>query len=179
MAIEKETATIKALIGLGNPGNQYHFTRHNIGFRVMDALAEKYGASWKTQKNMMFATITINNHTILLIKPQTFMNSSGLVIPFLAQQNIKPTNIVVVHDELELPFAKLKIKYTGSAKGHNGLKSIIQQAGYDFTRLACGIARPEAKEEVPSYVLQPFNEPAEAIQELINNAVILLENLAQ
>lgn len=168
---------IKAVIGLGNPGNEYYFTRHNIGFRILDALAEQYNGQWKRLNRMEIAKITINNHTLLLVKPQTFMNSSGDVIPFLSDQMIKSNNIIVIHDELELPFSKLKIKNTGSAKGHNGLKSIIAQAGSEFMRLACGIGRPAQKEDVPDYVLQPFNEPKDAVQKMIDEAVTTLTDI--
>ncbi len=165
---------IKAIIGLGNPGKQYYYNRHNIGFRILDALADYYHTPWHTQDTMQTATIHVNNRSIILIKPQTFMNASGAVIPFLSKQGITPATILVVHDELELPFAKLKFKYGGSAKGHNGLKSIIQYAGPNFNRLSCGIARPLHREDVPAYVLQNFTEDKAATEQMIQDGVALL-----
>ncbi len=99
---------IKAIIGLGNPGNRYYATRHNIGFRIVDALCTKYGGNWKAQDSMEVAHVVIGDKKILLIKPQTYMNESGRIIPALTKQGIKAENIVVVHDELELPFGSIK-----------------------------------------------------------------------
>lgn len=147
---------LKAIIGLGNPGPKYEYTRHNIGFLILDALAQKIGAHISSKENMELAHASINGRQVLLIKPQTFMNESGKVIPFLKKQGIKPEEILIIHDELELPEGVIKEKFGGSHKGHNGLKSIIGQIGPDFYRLRFGIGRPENKEEVPNYVLQKF-----------------------
>lgn len=167
---------IKAIIGLGNPGAAYLLTRHSIGFRILDALAEQLAASWRSRENMHIATASAKGKTLLLIKPQTFMNNSGAVIPFLAKQGIKPEEILVVHDELELPFGKIAVKTGGSAKGHNGLKSIIAACGPDFHRLRFGISRPEKSEDVPDYVLQTFREPAFEVDALIEQAVELIKS---
>src|SRR5579872_2341140 len=101
------TNKIKAIIGLGNPGKQFHYTRHNIGFLVLDTLAESEHATWKEKENQEIAEIHVNGQKIILIKPQTFMNNSGKVIPSLLKQGIKAENILVVHDELEKPFGKI------------------------------------------------------------------------
>jgi peptidyl-tRNA hydrolase, PTH1 family len=171
---------IKALIGLGNPGRQFYFTRHNIGFRVVDALAERFNAQWREAKDMELATIALDSHTILFIKPQTFMNSSGKVVPFLQQRGIKPEEVLVIHDELELPFGKVAFKKGGSAKGHNGLKSLIAAFGSDFDRVRCGIGRPEQKEQVGDYVLHTFSESPSSVDTMIEDAVRLtLEHLNQ
>ncbi len=162
--------TIKAIIGLGNPGKQYYHNRHNIGFRVLDSLCQSNGGSWQTKDNMEYAEITLNNHKIMLIKPQTYMNSSGKVIPFLQKKGVMPAHLLVVHDELELPFGSIKLRVGGSAKGHNGLKSIIQAWGPDFARLRVGIGRPAEREEVPDYVLQDFTENAAQINQVIEQA---------
>jgi peptidyl-tRNA hydrolase, PTH1 family len=166
---------IKAIIGLGNPGRQYYFNRHSIGFRVVDALVERHAGSWRTREDMEVAELTVNGNKIFLIKPQTFMNNSGRVISWLTKQGIKPENILVIHDELEQPFGKLAIKKGGSARGHNGLRSIIAACGEEFNRLRFGIGRPEQKEMVSSYVLQDFTEDATRIIELIDAAVTLIE----
>lgn len=168
---------IKAILGLGNPGHRFTFTRHNIGFRILDALAEKYNASWKTKDHYESAEIDINNKRILLIKPQTFMNNSGNIIPMLSKQGIKAENILVVHDELEKPFGKIEFKTGGSHKGHNGLRSIIEKCGADFHRLRFGIARPENKEDVPEYVLSNFKESATDVELMIDKSVEMIEKL--
>ena len=167
-------STIKAIIGLGNPGRTYYNNRHNIGFRVIEELAKAYNGAFKKTDHMELAHIIVHEKPIFLIMPQTFMNASGKVIPFLTKKGIKPDEILVVHDELELPFSKIKIKDGGSSKGHNGLKSIIQHIGQDFPRLAIGIGRPANKEDVPDYVLQNFEDPI-ATQNIIDEALRLIE----
>ncbi len=165
---------IKAIIGLGNPGLRYANTRHNIGFRVIDEIAQIYGAQWRKYPDMEYANARINDASIELIKPQTFMNSSGAVIPFLKKDGIKPEEILVIHDELELPFGDIAFKFGGSSKGHNGLKSIIAATGSDFARLRVGIGRPAQKEEVPNYVLQSFSEDNMQISEVIERSIALI-----
>jgi PTH1 family peptidyl-tRNA hydrolase len=167
----------KALLGLGNPGTTYKYTRHNIGFLVLDALAERHGALWRTKDKMELAQATINGSPVMLIKPQTYMNSSGQVYPFLAKQGVKAEDILVVHDELEFPFGKLGMRVGGSARGHNGLKSLISMCGENFARLRFGIGRPEEKEEVPNYVLQNFKESNHELALIIDKAVDLIEKL--
>ena len=166
---------IKAIIGLGNPGSSYYYHRHSIGFRILDALLDKHGGSWRKIQDMEIAEIMLNGVTVFLIKPQTYMNSSGKVIPYLLKKGIKAENILVIHDELELPFGQIKIKQGGSAKGHNGLKSIIAACGDAFHRLRVGIGRPEQREAVPDYVLENFKEPTSAVDDLIARAVTLIE----
>ncbi len=168
---------IQAIIGLGNPGSKFARNRHNIGFMVVDAMVQAHGGQWQSKDTMELATITISDKPIVLIKPQTYMNSSGVVIPYLTKKGIKPENILVVHDELELPFGKLKVRLGGSAKGHNGLKSIIEQCGDKFPRLSCGISRPVAREEVPNYVLQNFSESQQEVEHFIQDAVKIIEGL--
>jgi PTH1 family peptidyl-tRNA hydrolase len=170
---------IKVIIGLGNPGLTYSKTRHNIGFRVLDELARRCHETWKQQGNMEVASIEINDGPILLVKPQTTMNVSGKVVPALQKQGIKPEQILVVHDELELPFGKLAIKQGGSHKGHNGLRSLIECMGPDFMRLRFGIGRPENKEDVPDYVLASFNQPANEVEDLISKSIEMIEGLFQ
>ncbi len=168
----------KAIIGLGNPGLQFFKTRHNIGFRVLDALAEQQGASWNLKKDakLEYASIDINGHEVLLVKPLTFMNSSGEIVPWLSKKGIKPEDVIIVHDELEFPFGKVGFKFGGSAKGHNGLRSFIAHWGDGFERLRVGIGRPAEKSEVPHFVLAPFTEGEEPVNRLINEAVKAIEN---
>lgn len=170
-------ADIKVVIGLGNPGPAHVLQRHNIGFRVVDALVAKYHADWQKKSCYEQAIIHIHDKKILVIKPQTFMNSSGKVIPGLQKQGIQAENILVVHDELEKKFGSLTIKQGGSHKGHNGLKSIIASCGFDFWRLRFGIGRPEEKADVPDYVLSNFRESAQDLNSLIESAVQIIEDL--
>lgn len=167
----------KVIIGLGNPGHTYNKTRHNIGFMVIDKLAEKYYANWLSKDNLEFANININNKSILLIKTLAFMNNSGSVIPFLLKKNFTPEDILIIHDELEKPFGKINIKLGGSAKGHNGLKSFIEKWGDNFWRLRFGISRPSEKSDVASYVLGKFTEPSEQLNRLIDEAIREIEKL--
>ncbi len=170
------TLEIKAIIGLGNPGPAYYATRHNIGFLVLDALADNNMASWQSKQNMEICSINLKGHNILLVKPQTFMNNSGQVLGYLAKQGIKQENILVVHDELELPFGTIKLKFDGSAKGHNGLKSIMAHGGSNFLRLRFGIDRPVDRQDVPDYVLAKFKESPSLIKEKIDHACSIISH---
>ena len=169
---------IKALIGLGNPGSQFYRTRHNIGFRVLDALAEREGAVWKERDNREESAIALDGRTIKLIKPLTFMNDSGKVIPELTRAGIGCENILVIHDELELPLGKVAFKAGGSARGHNGLRSIIAACGSDFGRIRCGIGRPETGEDIASYVLRAFDDNAKVDCMIQDACDLVLERLA-
>lgn len=166
---------IKALIGLGNPGPKFHYNRHNIGFLVLDELVQRAGSSWQHKDLFAIAEVHLNYKKVLCIKPQTFMNSSGKVVPYLQKQGIAPEQILVVHDELEKPFGNLSIKLGGSAKGHNGLRSIIAGCGDQFYRLRFGIGRPARKEDVPDWVLTNFSESKEELQSLIGQAADMIE----
>lgn len=167
---------IKAIIGLGNPGQKYYYNRHSIGFRILDALCDQKNCSWTTHDKFDLSQININNKKILLIKPTTFMNSSGEVIPILQKKGITCQNLLVIHDELELPFGEIKFKFGGSARGHNGLKSIISFCGQDFSRLRIGISRPENKALVPDYVLQNFSQSDAELKNIIDKAIQQIEN---
>lgn len=168
--------TIKAIIGLGNPGPKYYYTRHSIGFRILDAFAQAHNLDWQTKGNLELSQLERDDKTIWLLKPQTFMNDSGKVIPFLQLKGIKPEEMLVIHDELELPFGEIKMKFGGSARGHNGLKSIIATCGDQFMRLRFGIGRPEDRNEVADYVLQKFKD-TQNVQPMIDQAVEQIEQL--
>lgn len=171
---------IKAIVGLGNPGSRYNATRHNIGFCIVDALAEKYGAAWKTTGIVSHCVISLENiektSSIVVIKPQTYMNNSGDIAPFLKKHSIQVDEVLVVHDELEKKFGSYSIKQGGSARGHNGLRSLIARVGDSFWRFRFGIDRPENKEEVPHYVLAPFSkQEQEQLPALVEEAVHAIE----
>lgn len=153
---------IRAIIGLGNPGPRYYKTRHSIGFRLLDVLADHWHASWEVSDLCAHtcAEIQYPDHKrqkMYLIKPMTYMNDSGKALPFLQKKGIKAHEILVVHDELEKPFGHVSLRLGGSARGHNGLRSIIGGIGEGFWRLRLGIGRPAERELVGEYVLLPFS----------------------
>jgi len=166
------------IVGLGNPGRQYQYNRHNIGFRVVDALAQRWGGTWQSKGDGLVATISIHGCPVLLVKPQTFMNSSGQVIAQLAKQkSFELPRLLVIHDELEIPFGQIKLRIGGSHRGHNGLRSIITAVGPDFARLRFGIGRPAQPSLVPDYVLSDFNvADSEEVENLIERSVQLIED---
>jgi len=175
----EEQQSIRAIIGLGNPGPQYRNHRHNIGFQVVDVFAQKYGGSWTEKGSMLLSDVHVGSQPIVLIKPQTFMNDSGKVISFLQKKGIKPEQIIVVHDELEKKFGAVSSRLGGSHRGHNGLKSIIGQCGPEFWRVRFGIGRPDNKAEVSNYVLSNFNEDELERARLIEGSISLLEELIE
>jgi len=174
---EMAALPITVIIGLGNPGQQHYYNRHNIGFRVIDELAKKHGGIWESKKDMELAEIIIHGKKVLLVKPETFMNTSGKVIPFLQKQGVKPENILVIHDELEKPFNKLAFKIGGSHRGHNGLRSLIAACGENFARLRFGTGRPESKDEVGDYVLRNFSQDPVEVEQGIGQALAMIEQL--
>ncbi len=167
----------RVLIGLGNPDAKFSDTRHNAGFKVLDAVAASYGGHWQHSKDKAVATIRINNQPILLIKPLTYMNNSGEVVPFLKMKGIAAGESLVIHDELDKPFGHLSFRQGGSARGHNGLKSLIAHWGTnEFPRLRFGIGRPEHKGQVPDYVLERFDDLTK-VDEYVQEAVSLIDTL--
>lgn len=162
---------ITAIIGLGNPGPQFNFTPHNIGFLILDQLCSLYHGTWQEKKNMLSTNITINAHKLTLIKPQTFMNLSGQILPYIHKDGIKMHNILVIHDEIDYPFGKINFKEGGSARGHNGLRSIISNGGDDFLRLRVGVGRPDNSNDIGNFVTTSFQESDTQVQELIQNSI--------
>lgn len=162
---------IKAIVGLGNPGPMYAHTPHNIGFLILDRLAKHANAIWDEKQNMQQASMHSNDKDILLIKPQTYMNNSGEILKFLNKRGIKIENIFVIHDEIDFAFGKISLKDGGSARGHNGLRSLIAHGGENFLRLRCGVGRPDNPAEVGNFVTAPFQQSEQEIDSLINKAV--------
>lgn len=172
-------STIKAIVGLGNPGAKYNKTRHNIGFRIVDALCSEYGGSWTEKDEMAYAQVQVFDtngvpRSLHLIKPLTYMNTSGRVIPFLIKKGISGEEILVVHDELEKSFGTMAIRWNGSPRGHNGLRSIQGVIGNGFWRCRFGIGRPDQKSDVGTYVLSPFTLEEEVEVELLLSDAIRL-----
>nr|WP_218837110.1 aminoacyl-tRNA hydrolase [Gilliamella apicola] len=165
--------TIKLIVGLANPGNEYAATRHNAGAWFVDLLAERYHQSLKNEAKFFGYTARINiaGHDVRLLVPTTFMNLSGKAVQALATfYQIKPEEILVAHDELDLNPGIAKFKFGGSHGGHNGLKDIASKLGnnLNFYRLRIGIGHPGDKNKVVGYVL---NKPSKPEQELIDKAI--------
>jgi PTH1 family peptidyl-tRNA hydrolase len=145
--------------GLGNPGREYAQTRHNIGFLALDALYDRYkGSAWSKKFRGEWAELqAFAPERVLLLKPLTYMNRSGESVGEMARfYKIPPMRILVLHDELDLPCGKLRVKRGGGHGGHNGLKSIDAAIGADYGRIRIGIGRPPARMEVTPYVLGAF-----------------------
>ncbi len=155
--------SIRLIVGLGNPGREYARTRHNAGFWFADALAEKHGGSFRTESKFRgeLAQVRIENETLLVLKPATFMNSSGESVQALAAfHKLTPEQILVVHDELDLPIGAARLKAGGGHGGHNGLRSLHQHLGEAYLRLRLGVGHPGTKERVHGY-LTDERTPAE------------------
>ena len=149
------------IAGLGNPGSQYEKTKHNAGFMVVDAIAAKVGAtSPKAEQKAEVRSFSVNGEKILLVKPQTFMNLSGESVgPLMRYYKIEPTDIYCIYDDMDLPVGKIRIRQSGSAGGHNGIKSLIAHIGTDaFGHFRLGIGRPLPHRTVIDHVLSPFTE---------------------
>lgn len=152
---------MKCVVGLGNPGVRYQLNRHNAGFLVVNQLAEQHVIS--ISQTLFDAEIgkgKIAGSAVLLVQPQTFMNRSGIAIRSLTDYfRIVPEEVIVVHDDLDLPFQTIRLKAGGGHGGHKGLISIMEHlGGTDFTRVRVGIGRPPHKSMVESYVLSPFSD---------------------
>ncbi len=150
------------IVGLGNPTTRYENTRHNIGFRVIDRLINDFGAR-DISKNSFYGKLYKSNQTLLL-KPTTYMNLSGKSV--IAVKNffkIDIENIIVIHDDIDLPFSALRIKRGGGHGGHNGLKSIDQAIGKDYIRVRMGVGKPEYRSQVVDFVLNDFSIEEEKI----------------
>ncbi|VAW41253.1 Peptidyl-tRNA hydrolase [hydrothermal vent metagenome] len=157
---EMNDATRFLIVGLGNPGRKYRGNRHNIGFMTVDALAAAYNIqSSKVQNKAIVGNGRIQNQSVIIAKPQTYMNSSGDAVGLLARYyKVPPDNVLVVYDELDLPFGTIRLREKGGAGGHNGMKSIINHLGNDFPRVRLGIDRPPGQMPAAAYVLQDFGK---------------------
>jgi peptidyl-tRNA hydrolase, PTH1 family len=173
---------MKIICGLGNPGREYERHRHNVGFRVVEELSSRLGIALNQRKfDAKSGQGTVGAEKVLLIEPQTFMNLSGQSLAQAARfYKVELADVLVVHDELDLPFAKLQLKMGGGPGGHNGLRSIIEQCTDAFPRLRFGIGKPEgpnAKERVVGHVLGGFNrEEEEQMKALVERAAEMAES---
>ena len=152
---------IRLVCGLGNPGAQYKMTRHSAGFAVVDALAERLGVRyWKSEAGCDVALVKLHygleTREVIFAKPQSYMNTSGGPLSKLARAHrVSPAEILVVHDEVDLPQGCIQVKFGGGLNAHNGLRSIADKLGTrDFARVRCGIGRPPGKMSVADYALR-------------------------
>lgn len=177
---------MKILVGLGNPGSKYEQTRHNAGFLALDELLMNYGFDSFKEVSKHKGWVTegqIADERVILLKPNTYMNLSGQATAALAQYyKVEPSDIVVIHDEVDIASGTLKIKTSGSAGGHNGIKSVIQELGTDqFLRIRLGIAPLEPfKGELDAYVLGKMTtEEEQLLSENLERLPAVLETLFQ
>ncbi len=162
---------MKAIVGLGNPGSEYKGTRHNVGFEVVDELARRWHAALKKWKATADLAI-VRDREAVLVEPRTYMNHSGqAVAAIMAFYRILPADVLIVVDEVQLPLGRLRFRPSGSAGGHNGLKSIIEHVGSDFPRLRIGIERGDRQRDLADRVLSRFGaDEREIIERSIQRA---------
>ena len=163
------------IIGLGNPGRQYRHNRHNIGFMVLDRLAGRLGTSFtRLESKALVTKADYENRRLVMAKPQTYMNLSGTAVGSLARFYKAPLkNLLVVYDDVDLPFGSLRLRPDGGSAGQKGMASIIERLGTEeFPRLRLGIGRPPGKMEAADYVLQEFSShEAQVLPEILERAV--------
>ena len=162
------------LVGLGNPGPKDLNNRHNIGFKIIDAVNLYFKLSKQKPKfKGLLTTGIINEHKVYAIKPLTFMNNSGIAIKELIDYfKIEAKDVIVFHDDLDIEFGKIKAKFAGSSAGHNGIESIDKFIGKDYSRVRIGIGRPKTKADVSDHVLKDFDEDEMMQLEKITNNII-------
>jgi len=164
----------RLVVGLGNPGPEYADTRHNVGFRVADALADRLRIAFERSKSAMLAQGQYKNRDVVVAKPLTYMNRSGDAVAGLCRtRGLDPSDLLVVVDDLDLPVGTIRLRPKGSSGGHNGLAHIAEQLGTTaFPRLRVGIGRDFADGEQVDYVLSPFTaQQAPAIEDAVADAV--------
>ena len=174
--------SIHCIVGVGNPGDKYSNTRHNAGYWFIDELARQYNISMTKEAKFKALTgrIELPTHRLWLLKPDTFMNLSGhAVCTFMRFYKLQPEQLLVAHDELDLPAGTIRLKQGGGHGGHNGLKSIINCLGSkEFSRLRIGIGHPGHKSQVVGYVLnKPPKEERNAVDQAIQRSLTLSEEI--
>lgn len=164
----------KLVVGLGNPGRSYAGTRHNLGFEVVDALAAEHKIPVRTEEGWtLLGRGAIDGHPVILAKPQTYVNLSGIAVVDLCKHyGVNPRDLIVIHDDLDLPVGALRIRTRGGHGGHKGIQSILESLGTDlFIRVKIGIGRPPKGVDPADYVLSPIPpEEAPLLQEAVHRA---------
>lgn len=170
------------IAGLGNPGTRYDGTRHNIGFELIDALGRQNGAmGYQTNFHADTDKIRLSGETVLLLKPTTFMNLSGKSVQAAATFfKVKPENILVIHDDLDVPLGVMRIKKGGGHGGHNGLRDISARLGNNYGRIRMGIGRPQHKGAEADFVLSRY-EPADRVkvEEQIQSSIVAIKKVIE
>ena len=174
---------MKLIVGLGNPGREYRDTRHNVGFMVVDEIARRHGLGWAMAPSQVpdaFVAKKYGADPVLLSKPVTFMNRSGEAVQALGRYyDIAPADLLVVVDDIDLPFGRLRARARGSAGTHNGLRSIVQHVGSEFPRLRLGVGRGDARRDLADHVLSKFERDEQAaLEEFIARAADAAEMFA-
>ena len=167
-------------VGLGNPTPDSQNNRHNIGFKVIDAINQKFGLSKQKPKfKGLLTTGNIGDKKVYAIKPLTFMNNSGICIRALIEYfKMDAADVIVFHDDLDIDVGKIKAKFGGSSAGHNGIESIDKFIGKDYSRVRIGIGKPESKISISDYVLNDFNdEEKEKLENITENIITSLNIL--
>ena len=172
------TTHLTTIAGLGNPDDQYSKTLHNAGFWFVDAVARKYGGSFRRDKKFDAESCRVNiqGQEVWLVKPQSYMNlSGGPVRGILDYYRLKPEHLLVVHDEIDLPPDTVRLKKGGGHGGHNGIRDVIKHCGADFMRLRLGVGHPGEKDRVTGHVLKRGSADVEAaVEKNIDNAIDVL-----
>lgn len=165
------------IVGLGNIGEKYQLTRHNVGFLVIDEMTKSLQTS--NINNPNFQSIVLKSGYNLFAKPTTYMNNSGVAVYSIKEYyKIDLENIIVIHDDLDLPFGTVKFKIGGGHGGHNGLKSLDSHIGKDYIRVRIGIGKPKDKDDVANYVLSDFSkEELNKLQDIITHTINAIEAL--
>ncbi len=170
---------MKLIVGLGNPGNEFQNTRHNIGFMVIDEYAKQHSVNINQKKfDALSAEIIINGEKVILVKPQTYMNLSGIAIKrFVDYYKINIADILIIHDDLDLSFGTYRLRLSGSSGGHNGLKSINEALNtQDYKRLKIGISNDKTI-DTKDYVLGHFNNnDKDIVNNIIDKAMLILDD---
>lgn len=172
---------MKIVVGLGNPGERYAKTRHNVGFMVLDWLIKKYVATPQSNKKLGAILYSLDKERILL-KPQTFMNSSGGPIANIVRfYKIKPEGLLIAHDDVDLPFGEVRQQFARGSAGHRGVQSIIDSLGTEgFNRVRIGVGRPRSPDgemmETDAYVLQKFSEGEGEVFSLVQKAADMVSS---
>nr|WP_287127611.1 aminoacyl-tRNA hydrolase [Candidatus Cyanaurora vandensis] len=168
------------MVGLGNPGTQYDYTRHNIGFVVLDQLAQHWRLTFKEERRYQGWWAVRTSPKVYLLKPQTYMNRSGQSVrAALDWLKLPPTQLLVIYDDMALPVGRLRLRKEGSAGGHNGIKSLIEHLGtQQFPRLRLGIDQPPTGQETVDYVLGRFSPLQKKVLPLVVDAATAAVELA-
>lgn len=168
---------MKLIVGLGNPGGSYEGTRHNLGFDVIDELARRWNVRLKSWKSSQAGVGTSGDRGVILAKPRTFVNLSGQAVgDIVAYHRIDLPDVLVIVDEINLPLARLRVRRSGSAGGHNGLKSVIECLGTGFPRLRIGVGRGDPQRDLADHVLSRFSaDEREAVDRAVARAADAVE----